>query len=438
MKKKTWVPFAAVLAVLWLAMLLLNLLTPMLADDYRYAFSFATGERLRTVWDIFPSLAAHAQVLNGRLVPHFFVQLFTLLPHAVFSALNSFLYLALLLGAYRLIRPTETKWDWQRLLMVAGAVFLLPPAFGQSFLWMSGSLNYLWCDALMVWLFVPFADNVLREREPSPAVRFALLPVGALLLGNMSENVSAAAALMMGLCTGWVWLRRRRLSVWMALATVLTVVGWLLLMLAPANRGNLAKTGLDFTALFTQFHNVLTIWMQNGLWPSVAFMGVFFAAVAKRGDPNRLFVAMALFACSFLCNLAMLASPYYPERAFTGSQLLTVLAIGMALYALPEGLWRRALIHTLAGALTLVMAFQLCYAIPSAYNRYQLAQARVAEVCAERDAGQTDITTYGINGNTRFDAFYQLNELTESATYFPNVAFAKYYRLNSIVVDRYE
>ena len=170
----------------------------------------------------------------------------------------------------------------------------------------------------------------------------------------------------------------------------------------------------------------------------MAFVVVFFFAKSAGGDPDRLFFSMAVFVCSVLCNFAMVAAPYYPDRASTGTIILLILAIGTALYALPAAPWRQALSSALAFGLTLVMVLQMAYVLPNAYNRYQLAQARVREVCAARDEGQTRITTFGIKGKTRFDAFWGLNELTDDPAYFPNEYFAKYYQLGSVVVDRFE
>ena len=71
-----------------------------------------------------------------------------------------------MLGVHALARGNASH-DWKLLTVIAGGIFLLPPAFGQSFLWLAGSVNYLWCDALMVWLLLPFANAVFRDR-PSP------------------------------------------------------------------------------------------------------------------------------------------------------------------------------------------------------------------------------------------------------------------------------
>ena len=71
------------------------------------------------------------------------------------------------------------------------------------------------------------------------------------------------------------------------------------------------------------------------------------------------------------------------------------------------------------------------------FNDGVVPAQRRDEVQAQRDAGETDVVTYGIKGFSKYDAFYGLNELTENPAYFPNVYFAKYYGLKTVVVDRY-
>ena len=431
--------FLLTLALTFTVILGLNLLTPMVADDYRYAFSFSTGARLQSPLDIFPSLAAHASVMNGRLVPHFFVQLFTLMPRPVFSVINALVYMALLLGLYLVVKKTETRFNWRLLLILDGAVFLLPSTFGQSFLWLSGSLNYLWCDALMVWVLLPFANLTIRLRNIKAPWQWALLTVGSLLLGNMSENVSATAALIMGLCVCLQLARHRTPPMWMVVSALMTLIGWSLLMIAPANRANVGQAVQGINAIFEHFKVALAMWMQNGLWLSMVFLALFFfAAICADADRNRLIFAMLLFVGSLVCNFMMAAAGYYPERAFTGSILMVILAIAVLLPAVADVSWGKALVHSFACGLALVMALQMLNALPNAYNRYRQAQARVAEVTQARDSGTLNVVTFGIKGNSRYDAFDGLNELTDDPTYFPNVYFAKYYGLQSVIVDRFE
>lgn len=77
-----------VMLAVFLTMTLLSFLTPMIADDYNYCFSFADGRRISSVGAIIESMIAHRSAVNGRIVAHSLVQLFLMLPKAVFNVAN--------------------------------------------------------------------------------------------------------------------------------------------------------------------------------------------------------------------------------------------------------------------------------------------------------------------------------------------------------------
>ena len=65
--------FAAVLLCVFAVMLVFNFVTPLLDDDFAYAFSFSDFERIESIKSIFPSMSAHRSLANGRVVSHFLV-----------------------------------------------------------------------------------------------------------------------------------------------------------------------------------------------------------------------------------------------------------------------------------------------------------------------------------------------------------------------------
>ena len=143
---------------------MLNFLTPLVSDDYRYAFSFATDERITSVWQIFPSLYTHYFVMHGRTAMHFFSQLFMLVGKPVFSVCNAAVAALLLLGLYRLAAGRGDK-NPAALLGLGALSFLFTPAFGQTMLWLDGACNYLWGVAIGVWVLVPYRDALVEDRD---------------------------------------------------------------------------------------------------------------------------------------------------------------------------------------------------------------------------------------------------------------------------------
>ncbi|MEG2315672.1 MAG: DUF6056 family protein [Clostridia bacterium] len=430
--------FIAILSAVFLLMVALNALTPPVADDYMYAYSFATGERLTSVTEIIPSLIQHGQVMNGRYVPHFVVQLFCLLPLFAFDLCNALVYVAFIVGLYLLARP-DRRYDCGLLLAIQSAIFLLPPAFGQDMLWLAGSANYLWAATLLVYLLIPFANAVFRGKDRPSVPGQVLLCVGALLFGNMSENFSAAGMMMMGLCILWLLIRKRGLKAWMVLVTGCVLAGWLLLVLSPADHGSISRlSGTDGRMGFYMDRFVATIdgFFEYLFGLTVVYFALLAVAYHEGADVDRLAFSVGLFLSALACNTAMLFSNYYPDRAVLGPIVLLVSACGVVSHELVRV--RKPIWQAFVLSLCFAFVFNALQALPENYNRMRLAQARVEDVCAQRDAGVRDAVTFSIEGRTRYDAFDGLLELTEDPQYFANIYYAKYFGLDSVDIDRYE
>ncbi len=73
-------------------MFVLNFYTPLYFDDFRYVYSWETGEKISSVSQIFPSMKAHYYGMNGRIPVHFLAQLFLLLNPILFDLINSFAF----------------------------------------------------------------------------------------------------------------------------------------------------------------------------------------------------------------------------------------------------------------------------------------------------------------------------------------------------------
>ncbi len=426
--------FFGVMALGGMILLVLNLLTPMLCDDYRYAFSFATGERITGVGQIFPSLAAHGHVLNGRYAPHFFVQLFTMLPEWCFDVVNTLVFLLLVLGVYRLC---QKRWAYDPMLLagVWGALVLLPPAFGQNMLWMAGACNYLWPAAALVWLMRPFLRLAAGEEVSLRPAGVAAMALGGLLFGNCSENLSAAGLMLMGLCILVRLIRRQKTPLWMWLTAILTAIGWFLLMLSPVEK----PTGITADGMLgvylERFSHVVSLWLTHLLPVSVLYM-VLLCLGWQGTARERILPSLLLVLCALCCQLAMVMSSYFPERALLGPIVLMLSACALLVPGLkPQALPLR---NALCLCLCVFAVLNVLAALPHTYNRSQLAKARDQQVMAAAAAGERDMVTFGILGRTKYDGYTGLVELSNMPEHFANVAYAKYFGLDSIVVERVE
>ena len=226
------------MTVVMMAFLVLNLFTPEYHDDFVYKFVFEGGavnydHPIRSIGDIFASQVDHYSSVNGRSIIHCLVQLFTgLLGKTVFNLLNALVFCAFI---YLLKKPLD-KCRTLLAIAVPLVLVLLMPRFKDTFLWMTGSINYLW-SATAALLFL-----LMYEKRRQRPVDWSLpaMVIAAFLLGWTHEGITlplGTALVIVHLC------RSRRAcwhdqGLWLALAYL---AGGCMIVLAP---GTVARSGM--------------------------------------------------------------------------------------------------------------------------------------------------------------------------------------------------
>ena len=181
---------AGIYAGIFLLMFVFNRMTLYLFDDFLYLYSFADKTRITSIAQIFPSMAAHIQTMNGRTMAHFLVQLFMLLPMWVFDLVNAGMFLLLIWGICALA-GMERKRSNLLTAAVFCAIWVYAPAFGQVVLWQDGATSYLWASSLGLVLLYLTAQDCLYDRGiKSPWGKMGFLAL-SFLTGGYLEPTSA-------------------------------------------------------------------------------------------------------------------------------------------------------------------------------------------------------------------------------------------------------
>ena len=247
-RRKSNAAVLAGFAVIFGLLLAANFLTPLAADDYLFCFSHAHWSRITGADEILPSLAALRQNTNGRVIAHFFVQLFLLWPRPLFRVLNAAMGTLLFYLLYKYVRRGERERDLLLFLFLAAAVLVLLPAFGQVLLWLTGSCNYSWTIVVTFGFLYPFFARFLgRPIKAGTAARILYLPLG-FLAGAWSENGSLAMLCAAFAFLALLWLREKKLHPFLTAAFLTACLGFLFLMSAPSEwsgrRGEVAESTL--------------------------------------------------------------------------------------------------------------------------------------------------------------------------------------------------
>ena len=421
----------ALLALSLLAFFSLNLLTRVMRDDYAYTFNFVTKERIASFGDIFQSLGIHYTNVNGRLPVHFFAHLFLWLGKGVFNAVNTAAFAALVtlvyyhgFGALRPFRP----YAW---LAVFFGFWALTPAFGESFLWVTGASNYLYGLLLILAYLIPFrrlADGEAGCARPALAA-LAALP-GGVLAGWTNENTSCALCFLVLCAIAAAAARKRRVPAWCLTGLAGCAAGLLLMLLAPGELGRLDGAGGMGGARDVLWRaGVVTYKLLRFLWPGVlAWLALLVLFVRRRRAAARLLPAAAFLLAGLGAAYAMAFPPSMPDRVWSAPVAFFLISALL--------LWRAAGEPRFPGARERVLAVTLCAALALgcyAAGAKKLSataeafDARNASAAAQLSSGERDLTLAVVYGSgSRFDAAEAQGDITPDPSHWLNGALARW------------
>ena len=384
--------FRLVAGLVFCWMLLLNCLTPYLADDYTFAYAFDTGERLHSLPQLISSLVFHYHEWSGRVIVKFFAQGFTMFPKLLFNVCNAGMFMALGLVLYKLaVGRRSQKADWLVLALIYAALWEISPVFGQTNLWMCGACNYLWatvgcCAFLLPWRYY------LQQPFASTARMAAGMALAGLLAGWLSENTSAGMLVCLVLAGAVVFKRERRLPAWMATGLAGALVGFALLITARGNF-NRASGFSDYDSLLTRY-------------------------------------AMRFFAC-----LTMIGSHDYYPRSTHGVFALLAAACAACLVQLNSKAFRRGLacLSACVGIVCGIHMLEAGYDIASYWMMDHVRTQTLRQEISELDEpAAANIISYGIEPYTKWCGAYGLPDIRENGEDSLALGRARWFGITSI------
>lgn len=435
-EKRRRICFFVMMGSMFLIILGLGFLTPYIADDYSYFYSFATWEKIKGIPDILYSMASHYLTMNGRYLSHGVAQLFLWLGKPIFNFFNAAVYVFFSLVLYRFALSPK-KWNVVLYGAILCALWLFMPAFGQTVLWLIGSCNYLWGATLILAWLLPFRKYCEKDVEHSRWFTVGFTIMG-FMAGCYSENTSAAGLLAAGLCMLWLLIKKRKWKLWMVSGVIAGFLGWLTMILAPGNSiRRVNEGGADNTLLHTlrvRFINSTDMLCTQSFWLIVFFMVLVAFLIFQKKSKQTLFIGFSIFISGLAANYAMVAAPSYAERSAFGMQAFLIAAI-IVLWGSMEADWFKVFSLSIVAYLSVSTAFSGIYAVNGIFSSYRAWSARLEHIQAEKEKGNLNIETYNIESESKYTVFYKLDDLTPEFDHWANRGVARYYELDSIVAN---
>lgn len=329
--------FAGVLFVS-LIMFVLNYLTPLYFDDYRYAFSFATHERLTSISQVLPSMIAHHNIMNGRFVVHFLAQVFLIMDDLMFDVINSLVFTLFIFLIYYHSAGTVKNFKLGLFFVCFLFIWMLSPGFGESFLWLTGSANYLFGPVLALLFLVPYtryANCGMYNLKSVMSVLFACLYlVFGMVVGCTNENLALCIFGIQILFVISFFITKSKLHLWMFGGVIGNVIGTAF-MFSSSTYVKRSDIWSGNSTIFDMIRNFL-ISISNFI-EAVLFLIVAICLIIvvfynqKKSNKNiikesRSAIIFGMAAAAYV--LSIVACDYYPDRAWPACIAFLIIVFG--------------------------------------------------------------------------------------------------------------
>ena len=239
-----------ILALIFIFMLLLNIMTPMLNEDYFAAFVWPEGvinlgiipettKKISCLSDFFSNIKTYYLTEGGRVPGGIPGGFFSWHGKEFFNPLNSFMMILLIVEIYWLSYEGKITFNFNPSYIFW--IFFSLWAFGngmiETCLWMSGSSNYLWMMVIVLGFLIPYVQNFYNKaalsNKKSPI--FVMLMFFWGILAGWSHETTICWIIL--ILTYWLWLckKRNNFQIWKLSGYIGLCIGYGLLVFAPGN-----------------------------------------------------------------------------------------------------------------------------------------------------------------------------------------------------------
>ncbi|MBR1805341.1 MAG: hypothetical protein IJ774_03015, partial [Selenomonadaceae bacterium] len=251
-------PWQTVFVAALMIFFLRNLLVPIIADDYSYAFiwdgdgrgNLIDGldpnrlQRVESFADILYSQWQHYFTWGGRTIAHIFVQFFVWQDKLLFDVVNTLVFGAFVLLLIKVGTGLNLR-DMNKiyLLFTLAGIYFCTPSPLIDMVWLTGACNYLWMSTAILLFLLPYAQAYRSGKGQATGDKFKCVVMAILgLIAGWSIEPGAAVACLVTLMFVVHFRREKNLQPWMKVGFVFLVIGTAILLLAPGNVHRLELT----------------------------------------------------------------------------------------------------------------------------------------------------------------------------------------------------
>ena len=414
--------------VIFIVMLIFNCLTPMVSDDY--AHYYGTNDiHAETLNAILQNMLSFRTEVNGRVVSHFCIYVFLALPRIIFRVFNALFSVGITVVISKFFIKQNNIKNLFIVLTCIFALWIFTPSFGEVYLWLSGSVNYSWgllLDLLLIYpFFCAYTASTCDLFETNKTFKRFLYILLAIVVGAYSENGATATICVIALLGLLIWIKEKKLPVYLFILFICACIGYSFLMTAPATLHT--RTGGDILE-HIWYCRVLTKKYMTILW--IVYIILLVIAIIEKVDIKIIFFTVILIIASVLSIAVFVFAIYLPPRSFMIAVSFTILANSCLLAEVwKEKLSKAMIIIPISVSIVFCVSFINGFKDIVLLNRLQHEREYIIEQSIEKE--EFDVLLPRFVTETDYSACPE-EELSQDRQYWYNDLIARYYGLNSV------
>ncbi|MFV0537723.1 MAG: DUF6056 family protein [Dysgonomonas sp.] len=339
--RKTRMLFITSVCSIFILVFILNKLYPLFADDWFYRFIYNDKDvRVSSLSDIFESQYNHYFVWGGRNIVHAIDQLLLMMDFSIICVLNSLAFVAFIYVLYK-IANKDNKINVFVFVLFSLLIWFSQPAFFETVIWKTGSVNYLWGGAIVFLFMYPYYIYYRTGKYSDNFFKFVLFLFCGVVAGWINENMTIGLISFIVLILYKSHSRKTTIPKWAIAGLVGVLIGSMFLLLAPGNYVRLEEAKVTYGWHNITFLKALWIGVKNifrylfhYIMPLLGIY-VLLLCVYNRYPKNTESIkrnvqsSMLFIITGFIALVGMVASLIFPERSLFGIIVLFLIPIGI-------------------------------------------------------------------------------------------------------------
>ena len=425
------------LLLIFISMLALNFLTPLLADDYSYGLNLA-NKKLTGIIDIYNYQIWHYFNWGGRTIAHTFAQTLLMFPKAIFNIVNSIIYTCLVYLIYlhgKLNRREKNSRNSYLIILIHLILWFIIPVFGQSFIWLIGSCNYLWTTVIVVYFLLLFRKNEKENKWYKIIIMFLI----GILAGWTNENTSAGLIVILfsTLIIDKITTKKWNLTKTKVAGIVGSLIGFVLMICAPGNYVRNAAFKDDTFIIIKFIKRAIDITGNAEIYILPLIIAIIILISLKIYHKKKIEKEVTPFILGgFAATYSMVASPQFPERSWTGVIVYLIIALVILVYDF-EKIHRiyKFILVDLCIILSIIFIGEYLNAARDINNLRNTWNER--EKIIEKSNKNQIFKFYRYETTNNKNPSYGLSDIGNDYKVWPNSSIAKYYGIKGIKSKAY-